>query len=61
ILLTADCISSLVLVSLSFRLLWGVKLPAKERMMILAMFSTSAFVTLVYIFCATCQYISGVS
>jgi hypothetical protein len=54
-LLTADCIADAILISLSLRLLWGMKLPAGKRMMILAAFSSSVFVTLISILRATFQ------
>lgn len=54
-LLTADCVSDAILVSLSVHLLWGIKLPTNERMMMLATFSMSVFVTFASIFRTTCQ------
>ncbi|KAG0705315.1 hypothetical protein DFH29DRAFT_873128 [Suillus ampliporus] len=53
--LITDCLSDAILVSLSLGLLWGVKLPAKERIMILAALSASIIVTIVSIFLAICQ------
>ncbi|KAJ8584466.1 hypothetical protein M405DRAFT_746953 [Rhizopogon salebrosus TDB-379] len=53
--LITDCIADVILISLSLRLLWGIKLPAGKRMMILAAFSSSVFVTLVSIIRATFQ------
>ncbi|KAG2115529.1 hypothetical protein DEU56DRAFT_176124 [Suillus clintonianus] len=53
--LITDCISDVIIISFALRLLWGIKLPAKERIMILAALSTSIIVTIVSIFRAICQ------
>lgn len=53
--LITDCVSDAIIVSLVLHLLWGIKLPATERIMILAALSTSIIVTIVSVFRAVCQ------
>ncbi|KAG1748950.1 uncharacterized protein EDB91DRAFT_824732 [Suillus paluster] len=53
--LMTDFVSDAILVLLSLHLLWGVKLLAKERRMILATFSASIIVTIVSVFRSICQ------
>jgi len=43
---TTDCISDAILVALPLRLLWRVKLPPRQRRMILTLFSSSAIVSI---------------
>jgi hypothetical protein len=54
-LLSADCVSDAIIVSLALHLLWGINLPGMERKMILAALSTSIIVTIVSVFRAVCQ------
>lgn len=53
--LITNRVSDIIVVSLALYLLWGIKLPAKERIMILAALSTSIIVTIVSVFQPICQ------
>ncbi|KAG0705316.1 hypothetical protein DFH29DRAFT_291871 [Suillus ampliporus] len=53
--LIADCLSDAILIVLPLRLLWSLKLPKRQRRMILAIFSSSIVVTIVSIFRGVCQ------
>lgn len=44
---SADTLSDVILVTLPFRLLWRVKLPSNQRIMVLSVFSTSILVSVV--------------
>ncbi|KAG2157595.1 uncharacterized protein EDB93DRAFT_1123596 [Suillus bovinus] len=48
-------ISDVIIALLALHLLWGIKLPAKERMIVLAALSASIIVTIVSVFRAVCQ------
>ena len=43
----ADTVSDAILVALPFRLLWRVKLPSNQRIMVLSVFSTSVLVSII--------------
>ncbi|KAG2048760.1 hypothetical protein BDR06DRAFT_747709 [Suillus hirtellus] len=53
--LITDCVSDTIVVTFASHLLWGIRLPAKERIMILAALSTSITVMIFSIFRAVCQ------
>ncbi|KAG1736771.1 hypothetical protein EDB19DRAFT_1020375 [Suillus lakei] len=54
--LITDCVSDAIIVALALHLLWGIKFPANERIIILAALSTSIIVTIVSVFRAICQF-----
>lgn len=47
VICTADVVSDIILVALPLCLLWGVRLPSKQRIMVLSIFSTSILVSVV--------------
>lgn len=51
----ADFIADAILIGLPIRLLWTVKLPRKQRRMILLIFASGFIVTVASLFRATCQ------
>lgn len=51
----ADCISDTILIILPVRLLWSMRLPTKQRRMIIAIFSSSIIVTMVSVLRAVSQ------
>lgn len=53
--LITDCVSDTIVVTFASHLLWGIRLPAKERIVILAALSTSITVMIFSIFRAVCQ------
>ncbi|KAG1748951.1 uncharacterized protein EDB91DRAFT_824889 [Suillus paluster] len=53
--LIVDCLSDAILIVLPLRLLWSLKLPKRQRRMILAIFSSGIVVTIVSIFRGICQ------
>ncbi|KIJ69649.1 hypothetical protein HYDPIDRAFT_73628, partial [Hydnomerulius pinastri MD-312] len=53
--LCTDIIADGILIILPVRILWSVKLPKRQRRMIIAIFSSSVIVTIVSAFRATCQ------
>ncbi|KAG1835613.1 hypothetical protein EV424DRAFT_1340691 [Suillus variegatus] len=53
--LITDCVSDTIVVTFASHLLWGIRLAAKERIMILAALSTSITVMIFSIFRAVCQ------
>ncbi|OJA18870.1 hypothetical protein AZE42_08569 [Rhizopogon vesiculosus] len=50
-----DCLSDTILTVLPLRLLWSLKLPKRQKRMILAIFASSIFTTAVSIFRSVCQ------
>ena len=56
-LLLADCISDAALVILPLKLLWRVKLPRRQRRMILCLFSSSAVISVFSLFHASSQLV----
>ncbi|KAN0085658.1 hypothetical protein V8E55_006792 [Tylopilus felleus] len=44
---STDTVSDAILVALPFRLLWRVKLPSNQRIMVLSVFSTSVLVSII--------------
>lgn len=57
----ADCISDFILISLAVRLLWSINLPTRQRIMIIAIFSSNITVTMISIFRAVSQLMSLMS
>jgi len=55
--LLADCVSDVALVNLALKLLWRVKLPQRQRRMILCVSSSSAIMSMFSLFHATCRLI----
>ncbi|KAI6140582.1 hypothetical protein BKA82DRAFT_4397983 [Pisolithus tinctorius] len=53
--LTTDLVTDAILIALPIKLLWSVKLPTRQRRMILLIFASGIMVTLAAIFRATCQ------
>ncbi|KAI6140614.1 hypothetical protein BKA82DRAFT_4019265 [Pisolithus tinctorius] len=53
--LTTDFITDAILIALPIRFLWSVKLPTRQRRMILLIFASGITITLAAIFRATCQ------
>ncbi|OAX41587.1 hypothetical protein K503DRAFT_767524 [Rhizopogon vinicolor AM-OR11-026] len=53
--LIIDCLSDTILTVLPLRLLWSLKLPKRQKRMILAIFASSIFTTAVSIFRSVCQ------
>ncbi|KIM66698.1 hypothetical protein SCLCIDRAFT_293921 [Scleroderma citrinum Foug A] len=53
--LATDFIADVVLIGLPIRLLWSVKLPRKQRRMILLIFASGFIVTIASLFRAICQ------
>lgn len=53
--LITDCLSDAILIILPLRLLWSLRLPKRQKRMILAIFSSSIIVTIISIFRGVCQ------
>lgn len=53
--LITDCLSDTILIILPLRLLWSLRLPKRQKRMILAIFSSSIIVTIISIFRGVCQ------
>jgi len=48
---SASCVADIILVVFSLRLLWNVNLPTPQRRMILAIFSSSMIMSLLFVSC----------
>ncbi|KAI6117863.1 hypothetical protein EDD16DRAFT_1586563 [Pisolithus croceorrhizus] len=55
--LTTDFITDAILIALPLKLLWSVKLPTRQRRMILLIFASGITITLVAICRAICQFL----
>ncbi|KAI6039647.1 hypothetical protein EDC04DRAFT_2683657, partial [Pisolithus marmoratus] len=56
--ITTDFVTDAVLIALPIKLLWSVKLPTRQRRMILLIFASGVMVTLAAICRAVCQLLS---
>ena len=52
---TGDCLSIMILIVLPLRILWSLKLPRRQKRMIIAIFTSSIIVASVSIFRTVCQ------
>ncbi|KAG2125025.1 hypothetical protein DEU56DRAFT_744109, partial [Suillus clintonianus] len=55
--LTTKCVADAILVIFSFRLLWNVHLPSRQRRMILAIFSSSIIMSMFSLFHAIAHFL----
>ncbi|KAJ8581100.1 hypothetical protein M405DRAFT_777785 [Rhizopogon salebrosus TDB-379] len=56
--LTISCVADAMLVAFSFRLLWNVNLPTRQRRMIRTIFSSSIIISLFSLFHAATSFVS---
>ncbi|KAG2048759.1 hypothetical protein BDR06DRAFT_1070993, partial [Suillus hirtellus] len=59
--LITDCLSDAILIILPLRLLWSLRLPKRQKRMILAIFSSSIIVTIISIFRGVCQILKYIT
>ncbi|KAF8436557.1 hypothetical protein L210DRAFT_3452039 [Boletus edulis BED1] len=55
--LITDCVSDAILLYLSLKILWRLKLPRRQRRMILSLFSSNVLMSMFSLFHAICQLV----